>query len=89
MQLFSQSKFAVFQREMVSHLDEEESEVVPAMRRTFTQQEEQKVRCLPHSHALVFHHGKVHLASSGPSFRLSRARAPCRAHRVNFVATRS
>ena len=39
----AQSKFALFQREMVAHLDEEETEVVPAMRRTFTQQEEQKV----------------------------------------------
>ena len=39
----SQIKFAVFQREMTAHLDEEESDVVPVMRKTFTQQEEQQV----------------------------------------------
>ena len=47
----AQSKFEVFQREMTAHLDEEEREVVPAMRRTFKQQEERKVRPSWHRHA--------------------------------------
>ena len=41
----AQTKFEVFQGEMKAHLDEEENEVVPVMRRTFKQQEERKVRC--------------------------------------------
>ncbi len=39
----AQTKFEVFEREMKAHLDEEEVEVVPVMRRTFKQQEERKV----------------------------------------------
>ena len=39
-----QSKFATFQTEMRAHLDEEETDIVPAMRQNFKQEEERKVQ---------------------------------------------
>ena len=40
----TQFKFTLFKREMTTHLDDWETDIVPVMRRRFTQQEERKVR---------------------------------------------
>ncbi len=46
MRCMLQYKFTLFKREMTAHLDDWETDIVPVMRRRFTQQEERKVCCV-------------------------------------------
>ena len=66
---------------MVAHLDEEESEVVPAMRRTFTQQEEQKVRPSPLSN-MILDHRRTGVGIAGPVVQVAVCKRAWKAERA-------
>ena len=51
----AQYNFTLFKREMTAHLNDWETDIVPVMRRRFTQQEERKVRLEPGRHTLSLH----------------------------------